>query len=350
MQSEIEINQRQTLENLAQLTTKLTANLNTLESDAQTQKEGIIQKLAAITPQQIVGEAIAEMQQDVSSVREQLANLKANHPQLFLDPGDFVKQGNDLFAQEKYEEAIALYDRALELKADYPDAWFHRALALKELSRYEGTIAALNKVLKMQSDRAEAWFYRGVTLNRLKRYQEATAAYDRAVEIDPEYYQAWVDRGVAFGMLLQHEEAYQSFDRAVQIKPDKSVAWMTRGMAVDMLERYDEAIASFDRAVELDPGLFKAWNYRNRILIQLEKYDEAIASCDRSLALKADYAPAYYSKAICYAAKKEVQLAVENLQKAIEINNKYRKEARIDRSFDGIAGEDLFWQLVEQED
>ena len=60
-----------------------------------------------------------------------------------------------------------MYDRALELKPDNPEAWLRRGLALKELSRYEGTIAALNKVLRIQPEHTEAWFYRGVTLNRL---------------------------------------------------------------------------------------------------------------------------------------------------------------------------------------
>ncbi|KPQ31474.1 MAG: Trypsin-like peptidase domain/TPR repeat, partial [Phormidium sp. OSCR] len=36
---------------------------------------------------------------------------------------DWVKDGNGLLAQERYEEAIVLYDRALEMQPDYADAW-----------------------------------------------------------------------------------------------------------------------------------------------------------------------------------------------------------------------------------
>jgi tetratricopeptide (TPR) repeat protein len=34
---------------------------------------------------------------------------------------------------DKYEEAIKCYDKAIELKPDYADAWFEKGKALKEM-------------------------------------------------------------------------------------------------------------------------------------------------------------------------------------------------------------------------
>ncbi|MGL4501287.1 MAG: tetratricopeptide repeat protein, partial [Planktothrix sp.] len=57
---------------------------------------------------------------------------------------------------------------------------------------------------------------------------------------------------------------------------------------------------------------------------------EALESLDRTLTLKPDYADAYYNKAIIYAQQRQTELAVENLEQAIDLSPRYREEAKTD--------------------
>ena len=41
-----------------------------------------------------------------------------------------VEQGNGLYAQHRYEEAVAAYDRALALDSHYVNAWYDKGYAL----------------------------------------------------------------------------------------------------------------------------------------------------------------------------------------------------------------------------
>jgi tetratricopeptide (TPR) repeat protein len=74
--------------------------------------------------------------------------------------------------------------------------------------------------------------------------------------------------------------------------------------------------------------------------------DEAINNFDKVLEIKPDYANAYYHKAACYALQRKVELALENLQKAIEFNPSYREDVATDIDFDDLKKEPGFQTLI----
>ncbi|MEG4282182.1 tetratricopeptide repeat protein, partial [Microcoleus sp. A006_D1] len=74
------------------------------------------------------------------------------------------KRGNEQFKLGNFEEAIASYEKALEVKPDYDVAWFNRGIALRNLGKLEEAIASYDKALEIKPDDHEAWYNRGVAL------------------------------------------------------------------------------------------------------------------------------------------------------------------------------------------
>ncbi|WP_016865046.1 tetratricopeptide repeat protein, partial [Fischerella muscicola] len=66
--------------------------------------------------------------------------------------------GNLLVSAKEYEAAIASYDKAVEIKPDYQEAWFMRGIALFQLGRYEEAIASYDKAVEIKPDYQEAWY------------------------------------------------------------------------------------------------------------------------------------------------------------------------------------------------
>ncbi|MBO3464505.1 TPR end-of-group domain-containing protein, partial [Aetokthonos hydrillicola] len=60
----------------------------------------------------------------------------------------------------------------------------------------------------------------------------------------------------------------------------------------------------------------------------------------------ANDANTYYNKAACYALQRHVELAVKNLQLAINLNPRYKQDAESDIDFDEIAKDEHFKQLI----
>ncbi|WP_225902937.1 tetratricopeptide repeat protein [Pseudanabaena yagii] len=234
--------------------------------------------------------------------------------------GLFLWDLGDAFIEaENYEEVIASYDRAVEIKPDYHEAWYNRGIALDNLGRYEEEIASYDQAVAIKPDLHQAWYNRGVALDNLGRYEEEIASYDQAVAIKPDKHEAWNNRGVALVNLGRNEEAIASYDRAVAIKPDKHEAWNNRGIALGNLGRYEEAIASYDRAVEIKPDFHEAWNNRGIALDNLGRYEEAIASYDRAVAIKPDFHEAWYNRGFALGNLGRYEEAIASYDRAVAI-------------------------------
>jgi len=62
--------------------------------------------------------------------------------------------------------------------------------ALYNLKQYQEAIASYNRAVEIKSDHYEAWYSRGNALFNLKRYQEAMESYDKAIRFKPDYREA----------------------------------------------------------------------------------------------------------------------------------------------------------------
>ena len=201
-----------------------------------------------------------------------LANIPETEPLATLSPKDYYNQGNDLLASEKHEEALAAYDKAIELDPDYANAWDSRGVSLDNLEKYEKAISSYDKAIKLDPDYANAWYNRGNSLDDLKRYEEAIASYDKAIELDPDYARTWNNRGISLQKLERDEEAIASYDKALDIDPDYAYAWNNRGISLQKLERDEEALTSFDKAIELDPDYAYAIDNRKLLLDKMNPF------------------------------------------------------------------------------
>jgi len=64
------------------------------------------------------------------------------------------------------------------------------------LNRYEEAIASYDRVIAINPNSDDAWVGRGNALDDSGKPQEALAAYDRAIALNPNSEWAWYNRGV----------------------------------------------------------------------------------------------------------------------------------------------------------
>jgi len=89
-----------------------------------------------------------------------------------------------------------------------------------ELKRYDDALVSYDRAIQLKPDYAEAYYNQGVTFGELKRYDDALVSYDRAIQLKPDYAEAYYNQGVTFGELKRYDDALVSYDRAIQLKPD----------------------------------------------------------------------------------------------------------------------------------
>ncbi len=260
---------------------------------------------------------------------------------------DTYKQFTPQQRQEKLAEIKAYLSDSPSLDpVQASELWHKKGLIHAMGKEYEQAIASWDRALEIKPDDHQAWYNRGIALGNLGRLAEAIAYFDRALEIKPDFHDAWNNRGNALGNLGRLEEAIASYDQALEIKPDFHLAWYNRGVALGNLGRFEQAIASFDRALEIKPDFHVAWNNRGNALGNLGRFEQAIASYDRALEINSNYANTYYNKACCYGLQNNVELAIENLQSAINLDVEYQDMAKTDKDFEQIRGDERFQSFL----
>ncbi|MFN6469405.1 MAG: CHAT domain-containing protein [Nostoc sp. SerVER01] len=245
----------------------------------------------------------------------------------------WLVQGLALIDLQRLEEAIASYDKALEIKPDSQELWNSRGDALYHLGQFEEAIASYDSALKIEPNHHEIWNSRAAALCYLEEFEEAIASFDKVLEIQPEFSQAWYNRGVVLDKLGRSEEAMASYDNALKIKPDYPEAWTNRGVNLINLNLYKEALDCFNHALVINPNfpeVYNAWNGLGRTLFNLGEFEKAITYFDKALEIKPDYYGAWYSRGNTLNNLREFEEAIVSYDNAIKIKPDYH-EAWINR-------------------
>jgi tetratricopeptide (TPR) repeat protein len=79
---------------------------------------------------------------------------------------------------------------------------------------------------------------------------------------------------------------------------------------------------------------------------KIEDYDKSLEAFDKAIELKPDYADAWYNKACAYSLKGDKENALKNLSKAIELDAKYKEEAKGDEYFKNLWNDEDFKRIV----
>ena len=104
-------------------------------------------------------------------------------------------------------------------------------LLLRDLKRPTEALAAFERALQLKPDFAEALTNRGLVLQELDRFDEALAAYDRSLQLRPDLADSHANRGNALQELGRHEEALAAYERALAIKPDHEAIYLNESLS-----------------------------------------------------------------------------------------------------------------------
>ena len=98
----------------------------------------------------------------------------------------WANQGTKLLNQGRYEDAIESYERALEIRGDYPYVYCSLATVYNRTGEPEDALAAAETAIEIDPDFVWARFNMAQALRALGRDEEADAVLEKAFELRPD--------------------------------------------------------------------------------------------------------------------------------------------------------------------
>jgi tetratricopeptide (TPR) repeat protein len=228
----------------------------------------------------------------------------------------------DMKHDERYEEALALFNKAININIDYPEIHYRKALLLRSLSRNnEASEAFLEDIKAKNNDFAEFYLHEAKNFLSLGAIYEAMQAYDKAIEFNSEYYDAYYNKGILLSRLGKMKEAEFFSKKCIDINNmDSARKFLNTGDSLHALNKYEEAIEVYNKAIELTPSFLDVLYYnKGNSFRALQKNLEALECYDQAIKLSPKYYYAYGNKANALKSLGRDKEAIEVYNIAIKI-------------------------------
>ncbi len=169
------------------------------------------------------------------------------------DPGQLFQRAQAAQARNQLDRALALYDEALKLRPEYPEAEYQKGVALTGLNRLPEAERALRRAAELRTEWALPQTALGLLFTQQKRDKEAEPFLRRALELDPEdqttliaYAQLWLRAG-------DKAAALALYKRATSDESGEADTWAARGTLERLVGDDKAALISLRHALLLDP-------------------------------------------------------------------------------------------------
>lgn len=107
-------------------------------------------------------------------------------PETKAEAEELKNEGNKLMKEEKYNEALTAYGRAISLDATNPIYYCNRAAAYSRIGDYQRAVDDCNQAIRYDSNYGKAYGRLGLAYSKMNRHQEAIDAYKNALRIEPD--------------------------------------------------------------------------------------------------------------------------------------------------------------------
>lgn len=168
------------------------------------------------------------------------------------NPAVWSNRGNVRIGQYKLTEAIADFDRSIEIAPEYPDAYLNRGIAYEGKKLWEEAIADYNHVLEITPQDPMALNNRGNAKAGQQKWQDALADYQLAANLAPKFPMARGNASLVQYQIGDRDEAIRNIRNLVRKYPMYSDMRAALAATLWVEGQQGEAESNWVAAVGLD--------------------------------------------------------------------------------------------------
>jgi len=216
----------------------------------------------------------------------------------------WITKGDDLaLNKSNNQEALAAYEKAIQIDPENLGAWDRKALVLEVLSQqaYRKILNLSEMKLAKNPKDVRTWQAHAVALASLGMQEESNQSlkkaleiYDQEIKANPKNATAWFYKAE---LTANQTESLSAYEKVIELNGSMKVeALLTKSNILFNLGKSDEAIAAIDKAIQLDPKNFRVWEEKALDYYVFGIYNESLAAYEKMTELEPKNALAWKGK------------------------------------------------------
>ena len=227
--------------------------------------------------------------------------------------------GDVFFKQEQYEQAAALYRKALDRRPDYAFISYNLANAFTKQKRWDQAERQFLDALRLSPDFAVAHGNYGNLLTDLGRYAEAEAQYRAALKADPGNSDIHYGLGDTYLYRDRLAEAQAEYEEALRLNPAIGGAAANLALALYKQKKFEQSERWFLEALALKPELAAVRDNYGNLLLDLGRYNEALARYQEALERDPSRAETYNNMGAAMLRQGRAAAAIPYFEQALRL-------------------------------
>jgi tetratricopeptide (TPR) repeat protein len=167
---------------------------------------------------------------------------------------------------EAYRTEESIWADTVAKRPRNPKALNNLGSALARAGRSDEAMPLFEKAIEIEQNYPEAHNNLGGAFYNQRRMAEAIEQFSTAVRLKPDYAVAHLNLGLALHNRGRLDEAVAQYQEVIRLRPEDAEAHNHLGAALRSLGRGQEAIAQFKEALRLRPGYTEAQKNLNAVL------------------------------------------------------------------------------------
>ncbi|KAJ6251759.1 cellulose synthase operon protein c [Anaeramoeba flamelloides] len=221
----------------------------------------------------------------------------------------------------KYELSLSSYSKAIELNPQKPVFFYSRALIYSITGKAAQSVNDLTRVIELKPKSVESLSLRGnIYLSQLQDLEMAKKDLLATIEIDPKHSEAWSDLGVVYDQEHSHERAIECFSNAIKCDPKEASYYTNMAKSLNADGRFEEALQYIEKSLKLDSNKSDIWFEKGNSLLFLDQNDEAIECFNKAIEISPKEFIYYTGRASVYSVMGKFEKSIQDYNKAIELS------------------------------
>ncbi len=230
---------------------------------------------------------------------------------------------NIYFQQENYNEALELYQVAVEKYPKFRRAWKNMAMIHVRQGDFSKAVPALTKVIELGGNDSITYGLLGYGYSSIDNNISAESAYRMAILLDPKTFDWKMGLARCFFKQNRYADAVALCDVLIKDDPENVSLWLLQANAYIALEKPMKAAEIYEIVDVMGGSTLDSLNMLGDIYVNQELYELAVQSYSKAMDLKGatpDRAVRSAKVLVARGAMEETGLLIEKLDKVFNGN------------------------------